>query len=88
MYPINLSKKAIADIPRLKKENAKYPTKLWELILDIFNTPFDGKGQPEPLKGDLSGWWSRRITQKHRLIYKVEEDNLIIASCYGHYGDK
>ncbi len=88
MYPIHLSKKSIEDILLLKKENPKYPSKLWELILDIFKNPFDGLGQPEPLKGDLQGWWSRRITEKHRLIYRIEDDSLEIASCFGHYGDK
>jgi toxin YoeB len=88
MYPIHLSKKAIEDIPKLKKENSKFPAKLWALILDIFNDPFDGIGQPEPLKGDLQGWWSRRITGKHRLVYRIEDENLEIASCFGHYGDK
>ena len=88
MYPIHLSKKAIEDISRLKKENPKYPAKLWELILDIFKNPFNGIGQPEPLKGDLQGWYSRRITGKHRLVYRIEEDSLEIASCFGHYGDK
>jgi len=88
MFPIHLSRKAIDDISLLRKENQKYTAKLWELILDIFKNPFDGIGQPEPLKGDLQGWWSRRITNKHRLIYRIVENNLEIASCYGHYGDK
>ena len=88
MYPILLSSKAVEDIPRLKKENSKLPAKLWALILDVFRDPFDGIGKPEPLKGDLQGWWSRRITDKHRLVYRIEDDNLEIASCFGHYGDK
>ena len=87
MY-INLSEKAQEDLVELKKENKKYLAKVWDLILDIFNDPFKGIGHPEPLKGDLQGWWSRHITQKHRMIYKVEEDILKIASCYGHYDDK
>lgn len=88
MYPIHLSRKAAEkDIPRLKKENPKFTAKLWELILDIFKHPFEGLGQPEPLKGDLQGWWSRRITAKHRLIYRIEAETLEIASCFGHYGD-
>ena len=88
MYPIQLSKKAIEDIRLLKKENPKYAAKLWDIILDIFKNPIDGIGKPEALKGDLEGWWSRRITGKHRLIYRVENDILDIASCFGHYGDK
>ncbi len=87
-YPIHLSTQAQKDIPKLKKENAKLLSKLWELVLDIFKNPFTGLGLPEALKGDLSGWWSRRITQKHRLIYRIENEVLEIASCYGHYDDK
>lgn len=52
MYPIHLSSKAIQDIPLLKRENPKLPSKLWELILDFFDNPFDGVGQPEALKGN------------------------------------
>lgn len=88
MYPIRLSKKATKDIPLLRKENPKYAAKLWDLILDIFKSPFKGLGDPEALKGDLGGWWSRRITQKHRLIYRIKDENLDINSCYGHYDDK
>jgi len=82
------------DIPRLKKENVKLVAKLWEFILAIFKDPYDGIGKPEQLKGDLEGCWSRRLTDKHRLVYKIieredeEEDILEILSCYGHYGDK
>ncbi len=88
MYPILLSEKTKEDIYRLKKENAKLPAKLWELILDIFRDPYGGIGKPESLKGDLRGWWSRRITDKHRLIYRIKDGNLEIASCFGHYGDR
>lgn len=88
MYAIHLSKQAQKDIPLLKKENPKFAAKLWDLILDIFNDPFTGIGEPEPLKGDLQGWWSRRITPKHRLVYRIKEEALEIASCYGHYGGK
>ncbi len=56
-----------------------------ELIKQCQRTPFEGIGKPEGLKGDLSGWWSRRITQEHRLVYKVETDRLIIAQCRNHY---
>jgi len=88
MYPIHFSDKVKKDIVLLKKENPKLAAKLLELILDIFKNPTKGIGKPESLKGDLQGWWSRRITDKHRLIYRIKNDNLEIASCYGHYGDK
>lgn len=56
-----------------------------ELIKQCQRTPFEGIGKPEGLKGDLSGWWSRRITQEHRLVYRVENNRLIIAQCRNHY---
>lgn len=55
------------------------------LIKDILRNPFDGIGKPEPLKHDWSGFWSRRITNEHRLIYAVQGENLIIAHCRYHY---
>lgn len=47
--------------------------------------PFEGKGKPEPLKHNLSGFWSRRITEEHRLVYAVTDDSLLIAACRYHY---
>jgi toxin YoeB len=55
------------------------------LIKDILRNPFDGIGKPEPLKYDWSGFWSRRITNEHRLIYTVQGETLIIAHCRYHY---
>jgi toxin YoeB len=57
-----------------------------EVIRDALRTPFDGIGKPEPLKGNLKGWWSRRITQEHRLVYRVDGDVLVIMHCRFHYG--
>jgi toxin YoeB len=88
MHNLKISDRFIVDIGKLKKESPKLPAKVWELIADIIKTPFTGKGKPEPLKGDLQGWWSRRVDQKHRLIYKYEEEIISLASCYGHYNDK
>jgi len=60
-----------------------------ELIRDALRHPFEGIGKPEPLKGPLKGWWSRRITQEHRLVYTVKGEGdarmLIIAQCRFHY---
>ena len=55
------------------------------LIKDAERNPYTGLGKPEPLRGDLSGFWSRRIDDKHRLIYRFSSDFLEIASCKGHY---
>ena len=59
--------------------------KINQLIKDIQRNPFDGIGKPEPLKYDLSGYWSRRINDEHRLVYSIENNVLVIAQCYGHY---
>ncbi|CAG7585708.1 Toxin YoeB [Peptoniphilus tyrrelliae] len=56
-----------------------------ELIKDIMRNPYEGIGKPEPLRYQLSGYWSRRINKEDRLIYKVEGDLLIIISCSEHY---
>ena len=49
---------------------------------------FAGEGKPEPLKGDLSGKWSRRINEKDRLVYEFRDDTIIVLQCKGHYSDK
>ena len=59
--------------------------KINELIKDASRTPFEGKGKPEPLKHNLAGFWSRRITAEHRLVYAISDDALLIASCRYHY---
>lgn len=56
-----------------------------QMIKDIRRDPFDGIGKPEALKGNLSGFWSRRITDEHRIVYVIEDDAVIIISCKGHY---
>lgn len=56
-----------------------------DLIKDIIRTPYKGKGKPEPLKYALTGYWSRRINDKHRLVYKVKEDTIFIAQLRYHY---
>jgi len=55
------------------------------LIENCLRTPQEGIGKPEALKGDLQGYWSRRITSEHRLVYKFEKDQLMIAACRYHY---
>lgn len=61
--------------------------KIDKLLRDISRDPFKGLGKPEPLKYKYKGFWSRRITQEHRLIYRMENDNIIIISLKGHYDD-
>jgi toxin YoeB len=59
--------------------------RIQRLIIESSTEPFVGIGKPEPLKGNLRGYWSRRITDEHRLVYKVTDDMIIIASCKFHY---
>lgn len=54
----------------------------------IQKNPFDGIGKPEALKHDYQGYWSRKITDKHRLLYQVTDEEIIIIRCKGHYDDK
>ena len=59
--------------------------KINELIKAIKTNPFDGIGKPEPLKYDFAGFWSRRIDREHRLVYQIQDKNLLIYSCRYHY---
>ncbi len=66
----------------MDKKNLK---KINSLIKDIKRDPFNGMGKPEALKYEFSGFWSRRITDEHRLVYEVHENSISIASCRYHY---
>ncbi len=57
------------------------------LIKDVQRNIYEGIGKPEPLKGNLGGWWSRRIDEAHRIVYCEKDGAIIIASCKGHYED-
>ncbi|MDR0654315.1 MAG: Txe/YoeB family addiction module toxin [Synergistaceae bacterium] len=59
-----------------------------QLLKDIDRNEYEGLGHPEPLKGDLSGWWSRRIDEVNRLVYRVGDDCVEIAQCGSHYRDQ
>ncbi len=62
--------------------------KIHALLKDIVRNPYDGIGKPEPLKGEFSGYYSRRIDDKNRLVYTVEDDRVRIFQCGTHYRDK
>jgi len=66
-------------------EDKKIHGRIVKLIKDIDRSPFSGLGKPEPLKHELKGLWSRRITEEHRLVYKVTEEEIVIVSCRFHY---
>ena len=69
-------------------EDKKTLKRINALIKDIDCNGYDGIGKPEPLKGDLSGWWSVRIDAKNRLVFRISGNTIEIAECKTHYGDK
>ena len=82
---ITFSSHAWEDYTTWLKEDRKMLVKINQLIKDIQRTPFEGIGKPEALKYDLAGYWSRRIDREHRLVYKIDNETLIILSCKYHY---
>ena len=76
---------AFHDSQHWSTDDKKIFSKICALIKDIERSPFQGLGKPEPLKYELSGLWSRRINQEHRLVYKIDKENIFIASCKFHY---
>ena len=68
-----------------QKTNKRNLEKINDLLKDITRHPFDGIGQPEPLKYKYKGYWSRRIDSEHRLIYRIKDDEIQIAKCRFHY---
>lgn len=76
---------AWADYQYWVQTDVRVRDKVNTLIEDIQRNPVTGLGKPEPLKRNLSGWWSRRITREHRLVYRVKSGELQIAQCRFHY---
>lgn len=68
-----------------QRTNRQVLAKLDRLLADILEHPFTGIGKPEPLRHEWSGYWSRRLTGEHRLVYRVEGDTVYIAQCRFHY---
>jgi toxin YoeB len=66
-------------------KDRKIYKRIFQLIKSIDENPFSGIGKPEALKENLSGYWSRRINQEHRLVYRIENDTIIIVQCMYHY---
>lgn len=85
MINITFSKSAWEEYVAWQRDNNKIFVKINELIKDIQRTPFEGKGKPEPLKFDLTGYWSRRIDMEHRLVYQYSGKEILIISCKFHY---
>lgn len=82
---VKFAPSAYKDYQAWANEDKKIFERIGTLIKDISRSPFSGIGKPEPLKHDLSGYWSRRITKEHRLVYKILDDTIFIAACKFHY---
>lgn len=70
-----------------QSQDKKILKRINQLLKDISRSSFEGIGKPEPLKGNLAGFWSRRIDEEHRLVYAVEDNKVLIFSCRGHYNN-
>lgn len=82
---IGWSRHAWEDYLHWQEHDRRILNEINRLIDEVCRDPFKGTGKPEPLKGDLSGFWSRRITKEDRLVYIVQEDVIYIMACRHHY---
>lgn len=71
-----------------QSQDRKTLRRINQLLQDIARNGYDGIGKPEALRGELAGWWSRRIDDTHRLVYRINHGIIEIAQCRSHYGDK
>ena len=89
-YTVDIKEQAQYDLKRLLKDEPKVYLKALKLIGELYEHPKTGLGHPEPLKGKPEGRWSREITKKHRLVYRIYETEVVVLvlAAYGHYEDK
>ncbi len=85
MREILLSNQALSEFDEWLNTNTKIAKRILKMFKEMERSPFKGTGKPEPLKHDLMGYWSRRIDEFNRIVYKVENDTVIIKSCKYHY---
>jgi toxin YoeB len=85
MRIISMRPDAWDDLKTWIQESPKVALRIHRLLDECCRTPFEGIGKPEPLRGDLRGYWSRRIDDEHRLVYQVTDDEIIVFSMRGHY---
>ena len=90
MYEIEYRDQALLDIAKLKKDEPAAYKKVVLFIEELKEHPKTGTGHPEPLKGKPEGRWSRQISKKHRLVYRIYETEVVVLviAAYGHYDDK
>ena len=89
-YKVKISREADEDLKRLQRHEPKVYAKAIKFIGELYEHPKTGLGHPEPLKGKPENRWSREITKKHRLVYRIFETevHVEVLSAYGHYDDK
>jgi toxin YoeB len=88
MRRVSFDQEAFHDFQEWASTDKKIHKKIVELIKATVRDPFQGIGKPEPLRANLSGAWSRQINEKHRLVYRVTETEILIESCKYHYHDR
>jgi toxin YoeB len=84
-YEITIEDKALQHIQFFKKHDLAIAKKIQNLLAELLKNPFQGLGKPEPLKFELSGYWSRRITREHHMVYAVRGEKISVISCKYHY---
>ena len=87
MNDITFSENAFEEYVYWQTHDKNVLKRINALLKSISREPFGGIGKPEPLKGDLSGYWSRRIDDTHRLVYRVADGRIEVYQCKGHYDD-
>jgi toxin YoeB len=85
MRHVSFHPQALDQLYHWAEKDVKVFRKILNLLKEIQREPFKGTGKPEPLKRDFKGYWSRRITEEHRLVYKVTDDTITVIRCTGHY---
>lgn len=87
MNNITFTVRAWEDYLYWQMQDKKVLKRINQLLQDIIRNGYEGIGKPEPLKGDLAGYWSRRIDDKHRIVYCIKGEIIEVYQCKGHYDD-
>jgi toxin YoeB len=87
MRSVEFKQESFEELSHWVVQNRKTYQRIVRLINEVRRTPFEGIGKPEPLRGNLSGCWSRRIDDENRMVYEVTADKIVILSLMGHYDD-
>ena len=82
---VSFTPTALDDLRYWLKTDKRQAERVLALLEEIRRTPFEGTGKPEPLRFQLAGCWSRRIDREHRLVYQVEETEIVVLACRYHY---